>query len=67
MPARGYEFYLRVVNCSRVKIWSFHGKAHLVFHLCLYNNNRYNKIHDFGKEEAKRGPEVAEISQKSQK
>ena len=22
---------------SRVKIWSFRGKAHLVFHWCLYN------------------------------
>ena len=30
-------------------------------------NNKYNKIHDFGKGEAKRGPEMAEISQKSQK
>ena len=26
---------------SRVKIWSFRGKAHLVFHWCLYNKNEY--------------------------
>ena len=26
---------------SRVKIWSFRGKAHLVFHWCLYNKNIY--------------------------
>ena len=26
---------------SRVKIWSFRGKAHLVFHWCLYNKFRY--------------------------
>ena len=25
---------------SRVKIWSFRGKAHLVFHWCLYNKRR---------------------------
>ena len=90
MPARGYEFYLRVehkkikfisvseyvIFCllykhpwnaksacfqrrdllcnhndgalfacednmlsSRVKVWSFHGKAHLLFHWCLYNKH----------------------------
>ena len=26
---------------SRVKIWSFRGKAHLVFHWCLYNKYWY--------------------------
>ena len=30
-------------------------------------NNKYDKIHDFGKEEALRDHEMAEISQKSQK
>ena len=92
MPARGYEFYHRVVNSisswtiseyvifcllykhqwntkwacfqrrdllcnhndgdlfscednmlsSRVKIWSFRGKAHLVFHWCLCNKRNYS-------------------------
>ena len=27
---------------SRVKIGSFHMKAHLVFHWCLYNKGKYN-------------------------
>ena len=27
---------------SRVKIWSFRGKAHLVFHWCLFNKLYYN-------------------------
>ena len=94
MPARGYEFYLRVehekikfisiseyvIFClykhqwntksacfqrrdllcnhndgdlftcehnmlsSRVKIWSFRGKAHLVFHWCLYNKLAYYSV-----------------------
>ena len=26
---------------SHVKISSFHVKAHLVFHLCLYNKNKH--------------------------
>ena len=78
MPLRGYNFYLRMFNStrllhslkqwewedlscnhndgdlctcednmlfSRVKIWSFHAKAPLVFHWCLYNKYIYFKFY----------------------
>ena len=32
---------VKITLSSRVKIWSFRGKAHLVFHWCLYNKVSY--------------------------
>ena len=36
-----YYVAIATVICSRVKISSFRGKAHLVFHWCLYNKVIY--------------------------
>ena len=40
---KGAIYYVTTTTMisSRVKIWSFRGKAHLVFHWCLYNKNDY--------------------------
>ena len=36
-----YHVTITTVISSRVKIWSSRGKAHLIFHWCLYNKNTY--------------------------
>ena len=35
------QLTITTVISSRVKIWSFRGKAHLVFHWCLFNKTEY--------------------------